>query len=170
MLLAAELLPIISPASCLPILDERTNRLLRDLKRDNPHRLSFTGCLAFYYYIDFNDHSVNKAGPGLTENNLMFFGLEERYPTKRVRSSPFLRTMAPTIVKQLLSGKCPESAGCEIHMFTNGRKEFGKTRAIATLLNGWDDWDFSLKNYCSYEELAWMIKKMEEFNLLPPEK
>lgn len=156
------------PVEKMDFLDLATRGVLDLLRIHNNEHEAFEPHLVFRYMVDCTNHSSGFDGEHVMDQNLMFFGLEGCRPCSSEEEMVYFYKAAREIVEHLSKGECIyPGAGCEIRMFIRGR--YDNLKVVATLLNGWKNWQFEAKNRCSYDEMKWTIEELNYLGLIPHE-
>ena len=157
-----------TPVEEMKFLDLATSGLLELLQVHNKNHEKFEPHMVFRYMVDCEKHCGGYDGEHVMDQNLMFFGLENCRPCENSEEVAYFYKAAQEIVERLSRGECIyPGAGCEIRMFVKGR--YDNLKVVATLLNGWKNWQFEAKNNCTYDELKWTIEELNFLGMMPHE-
>lgn len=155
-----------TPVEKMDFLDLGTRSMLDLLKTHSKRHGITEPHIVFRYMTDCGHRDGGYDGEHVMDQNLMFFGLESCHPCNNNEDMAFFYKAAREIVEHLSKGECLyPGAGCEIRMFVKGH--FDNLKVVATLLNGWKNWQFEAKNQCSYEELKWTIEELNYLGMFP---
>lgn len=153
------------PVEQMDYLDLETKNILNTLHAKNRYRPKTHSHIVFRYLVDYVNRDDGK-GESVMDRDLMFFGLEDCNPCAVGDKKAYYYEAAQEIVNHLSKGECVyPNAGCEVCTYTEGKS--GHLKVIATLLNGWKNWKFEVRNDCSYSELKWTIEELDYLGMLP---